>query len=321
MQRLLRVTLPLLAFALATTTVHAQAPARIISGFPPGGAVDVLARIFAEKWGEAIGRPVIVDTRTGATGQIALEAVKASAPDGNTLTVVPDSNMVIYPHTVSRPAFEPLRDFLPVAHVGRYDLALAVKTALPVNNLNEFLTWARANRAEANYGTAGSGSLLHFYGLMLGQESKTSLAHVAYRGAGPAATDLVGGHLTAAILPLGTLVQQARAGKLKLLAISGGQRSAITPEVPTMKELGFARLELAGWFGVFAPAGTPPDTVAKLHEIFQNATRVPAVREKMLAAGLEPVEMTPAALAAMIKQDYDHWRPVIKASGFTADSQ
>ncbi len=315
-----RAALTFAAFILITSHAFAQAPARILSGFPPGGAVDVLARIFAEKWGEAIGRPVIVDTRAGATGQIALEALKASAPDGNTVIVSPDSNIVVYPHTVSKPAFDTLRDFVPVAHVGRYDLAVAIKITLSANTLAEFLAWARANPREANYGTAGNGTLLHFYGLMLGEESKTPLSHVAYRGAGPAVTDLVGGHVTGAILPLGTLVQQARAGKVKIIAISGGQRSVIMPDVPTVKELGFPKLELSGWFGVFAPAATPAETVNKLNDIFRTAAHTPAVREKLLAAGLEPENISAAGLAAVIKRDYERWGPVIKASGFTADS-
>jgi tripartite-type tricarboxylate transporter receptor subunit TctC len=320
MRTAVRAVLTLSILSLAASHAMAQAPARILSGFPPGGAVDVLARIFAEKWGEAIGRPVIVDTRAGATGQIALEALKASAPDGNTVIVSPDSNIVVYPHTVSKPAFDTLRDFIPVAHVGRYDLAVAVKIALPVNTLAEFLTWARANPKDATYGTAGNGTLLHFYGLILGEEGKASLSHVAYRGAGPAVTDLVGGHVTGAILPLGTLVQQARSGKVKILAISGGQRSVILPDAPTVKELGYPKLELSGWFGVFAPAGTSTETVQRLNDIFRTAAHTSAVREKLLAAGLEPENMTPAALAAVIKRDYDRWGPVIKASGFTADS-
>ncbi|MSQ18622.1 MAG: hypothetical protein EXR39_03470 [Betaproteobacteria bacterium] len=315
-----RAALAIVLFALTAAHAFAQAPARILSGFPPGGAVDVLARIFAEKWSEAIGRPVIVDTRAGATGQIALEVLRAAAPDGNTVIVSPDSNIVVYPHTVAKPAFDTLRDFIAVAHVGRYDLAIAIKTTLLANTLAEFLTWARANPKDASYGTAGNGTLLHFYGLILGEEGKAPLAHVAYRGAGPAVTDLVGGHVTGAILPLGTLVQQAGSGKVKILAISGGQRSVIMPDVPTVKELGYPKLELSGWFGVFAPAGTPADTVNKLNEIFRTAAHTPAVREKLLAAGLEPENMTPAALAAVIKRDYERWGPVIKASGFTADS-
>ncbi len=320
MRPTLRAVLTMAMLTVAASQAMAQAPARILSGFPPGGAVDVLARIFAEKWSEAIGRPVIVDTRAGATGQIALEALRASAPDGNTVIVSPDSNIVVYPHTVSKPAFDTLRDFTPVAHVGRYDLAVAVKISLPANTLAEFLTWARANPKDATYGTAGNGTLLHFYGLILGDEAKAPLAHVAYRGAGPAVTDLVGGHVTGAILPLGTLVQQARSGKVKILAISGGQRSVILPDVPTVKELGYPKLELSGWFGVFAPAATPPDIVNRLNEIFRTAAHTPAVREKLLAAGLEPENMSPAGLAAVIKRDYERWGPVIKASGFTADS-
>ena len=124
MRSVIRTALAIVVLVLNASQSFAQAPARILSGFPPGGAVDVLARIFAEKWGEAIGRPVIVDTRAGATGQIALEALKAAAPDGNTVIVSPDSNIVVYPHTVSKPAFDTLRDFVPVAHVGRYDLAV-----------------------------------------------------------------------------------------------------------------------------------------------------------------------------------------------------
>src|SRR3990172_10391673 len=163
---LVRLFLAVAALILCAATAQAQTTARILVGYPPGGAVDALARVFAEKLAEAIGRPVVVETRTGASGQIAATALKASAPDGNTLMVVPDSALVLYPHTVRTPAYDTLKDFVPVAHVGSYDIGLAVGASVPANDLREWVGWTKADKKNATYGSAGGGTNPPFFGLM-----------------------------------------------------------------------------------------------------------------------------------------------------------
>lgn len=308
--------------ALPATTLAqgAHAPARMLVGFPPGGAVDVLGRLFAQQLSDAEGRPVIVENRPGAVGQIAAQALKAAAPDGNTLMVAPDASLVIRPQTLQHPPFDPLADFAPVAHTGNWDMAFAVNSTIPAKDLREFAGWAKADPVRSVFGSAGAGGSTHFYGLMLAQAMGIELRQVPYKGAGPAITDLVAGHIASAVLPLGTLLQQARAGKIRVLAVSGKQRSPTAPDVPTAIEQGYPSLAAEGWFGIFAPAATPQDTVARLNAVFVKAMRTPAVKERMGNLDLEIREMTPAQFGALVKSDYERWGPIIKASGFSGDA-
>jgi tripartite-type tricarboxylate transporter receptor subunit TctC len=307
--------------ALSSGPVSAQTQIRIMSGYPPGGAVDALARIFAERLAEALGRPVVVETRAGAAGQISAMAVKTAPPDGNTLMVVPDSQITLYPHTVSKPVYDTLKDFLPVAHLGSYPIAFAIHPNIPARDLQEFLAWAKAAPKNAAYGSGGVGSTLHFLGLIVGQATGVPLVHVAYRGVGPAMTDVIAGQVPAVILPLGTLLKQAAGGKVRILAHSGSARSAAAPDIPTFKELGYSAVEANGWFGLFAAAGTAPEIVARYNSIVIQAIRTAATRERLRALDLEIREMTPAEIAASLKAEYDRWAPIVKASGFSADSR
>ncbi len=298
----------------------AQTTARILVGFPPGGALDALARVFAEKLAEAIGRPVLVENRAGASGQIAAVALKASTPDGNTLMVVPDSAITLYPHTVRKPAYDTLNDFVPIAHIGSYDSGLAVGPNVPAGDLKEWLSWVKADKKNAIYGSPGPGSNQQFLGFMLAQATGVQLAHVAYKGVGPAINELLGGHVPALMLPLAQIVPLAKSGKIRLLGQSGGQRAQAAPEVPTFKELGYPTLEVSGWYLLIAPAGIRPDIVARYNEIFAQAMRTQGVRDRMRALDLDIREMAPAEIAAKIKLEHERWRPIVKASGFSADN-
>jgi len=307
--------------AMSAVQAGAQTPMRIISGFPPGGAVDALARIFAEKFTESLGRPVVVDTRVGAAGQISAQALKASAPDGNSLMIAPDSMITLYPHTVSKPAYDTFVDFTPVAYLGGFAMGLAVGTAVPAKDLNEFINWAKLSPKNTSYGTAGVGTAQHFLGLIIGQATGLTMVHVPYKGVGPALNDAIAGQIPAVILPLGTILPQAAGGKLRILAHSGSRRSPMAPTIPTFKELGYPTVEATGWFGLFAAARTPAEIINRYNDIVIQATRTPATRERLRALDLETREMSPAEIAATLKAEYDRWGPVVKASGFSADSQ
>ncbi len=304
------------AVMLLCGAAQAQAPARMISGFPPGGAVDILARIFAEKWSEAIGRPAVVENRAGAGGVVGMEAVKAAAPDGNTLIVAPESNIVVYPHTVAKPAYDPIADFTAIALAGKYVLALCVSTAIPAQDLAQFISWAKGNPKSASFGSSGAGSLLQFYGMFIAQTIGAPLTHVPYRGVGPAINDLVAGQVAAAVLPLGTILPQVNAGKARVLAHSGSVRTAAAPGVPTFKELGYPGLEQPGWFAIFGPARIRPEVLARLNETFNSALRTPATRERLIKLDLDVQEMSPGELSALIKADLDHWGRVVRQSGW-----
>jgi tripartite-type tricarboxylate transporter receptor subunit TctC len=313
----------LCAFAMACSGAMAQsarAPAKMLVGYPPGGAVDILGRLFAEPMAEALARTVIVENRPGAVGQIAAEALKAAAPDGNTLMVAPDATVIIRPQTLSKPPFDPLADFAPVAHAGNWAFALGIHAGLPVKTLADYVSWAKANPDKASFASSGAGGSTHFFGVLLGQTLGVPLTQVSYKGAGPAILDVVAGHVPATIQPLGTLLAQAKAGKIAVLAMSGRERSRGAPEVPTFAELGYASLSVEGWFGIFAPAGIPPETLAKLNGAFVQAMRAPAVRDKMRNLDLEVRDMSAAEFASVVKTDYGRWGPIIRASGFRGDN-
>jgi tripartite-type tricarboxylate transporter receptor subunit TctC len=317
--RIHRLTL-IAALVCATAVAQTRQPAHMLVGYPPGGAVDVLGRIFAEAMGEALGRPVVVENRPGAVGQIAAEALKGAAPDGATLMLAPDATVIFRPQTLSKPPFDPLADFAPVAHTGRWAFALGVNAGLPVKTLAEYLAWAKADASRASFASSGAGGSTHFFGVLLGQTAGVPLAQVSYKGAGPAILDVVAGHVPATIQPLGTLLAQARAGKIAVLGMSGRERSPGAPEVPTFAELGFPALTAEGWFGIFAPAATPAATVAKLNSAFARAMREPAVRERMRGLDLEVREMSPAEFSALVRADYGRWGPIIRSSGFKGDA-
>jgi tripartite-type tricarboxylate transporter receptor subunit TctC len=309
-----------LLIVLFATTVQAQTAVRVLTGYPPGGTVDILARIFAERLGEALGRPVVVEPRAGAAGQIAVEAVRNAPPDGNTLLVTNESALTLYPHTVKKLPYDAVADFTAIAHLGGSQNAFAVNAGVPANDLAAFVSWGKANPKGVTYGSGGYGSNQHFLGLLLAQATGVTLVHVPYRGVGPVITDLVGGQLPAGMLPLGTLLPQARSGKVRILAHSGSMRSPLAPDVPTFRELGFAPLELQTWFGMFGPAGMRPELVARYNEIVVQGLRTPAVRERMRSFDLEIRELSAAGLAAQFKAEHNRWAQVVKSSGFTAES-
>jgi len=314
-------TLFLLAGALAlvcsgASAQQARAPVRMIAGYPPGGNVDILARVFAERLSESVGRPVVVVNRPGAGGQIGLEALKAAAPDGNTLLVTPDASLVIRPLTMKVPPYDPINDFAAVAHVGAQDYAFAVAAAVPAKDLAEFASWARANAPVANFG-AGQGGATHFLGMLIGQALGVPLQPIPYNGSGPAVTALIAGQISSTVQPLGTVIAQAQAGKIRLLATTGSERSPAAPGVPTFAELGQPSLTASSWFGIFAPARTPQEVVSQLNAIFIKAMQTHAVKEKLQNLGLEIRQMTPGQFAAVVKADYQRWGPVIKSSGFS----
>jgi len=312
-----------LALVLVATGAAAQssrAPARMLVGYPPGGAVDILGRLFAGPMGEALGTSVIVENRPGAVGQIAAQVLKGAAPDGTTLMLAPDATIIFRPQTLAKPPFDPLADFVPVAHTGNWSFALGVHAGMPVKTLAEYANWAKADPERAVFASSGVGGSTHFFGVLLGQTLGVPLRQVAYKGAGPAILDVVAGHVPATVQPLGTLLAQAKAGKITVLAMSGKERAAAAPEVPTFAELGHPGLSADAWFGIFAPAGTPSATVAKLNATFVQAMRTGAVKDKLRNLDLEVREMNAQEFAALVKRDYASWGPIIRASGFRGDN-
>lgn len=308
----------LLAVVLAAfaALASAQGAARVIVPYPPGGSIDAFARYLAGKLAEATGRSFVVENRAGAAGAIGSAAVKGGPTDGSLLLMAPDSNISVYPPTVTKPAYVPHTDFVGIAHTGSYRIALAVNASVPASDLRSFIAWTKTQSAPVAYGTAGAGTNLHFYGVLFAQTSGANMTHVPYRGTGPAVVDLVAGHVPAVMLPMAALIPHARSGKIRLLAQTAEDRPANLPGVPSFKEVGFPMLAFAGWYGMFAPAGTPADIVNRYNEIIVQTIRSPDARERMRSLELESREMSAAEFQAFVRADTERWAPIIRNAGF-----
>ncbi len=317
---LIALTLMALGSAL-TAPAQAQIgeqPVRIIFPFGAGGSGDALSRLIAEKLRAGLNRPVIVENRSGAAGRIGVQAVKSAAPDGMTLLLTPIAPVAVYQHVYKSLGYDPLTDLDSVAQVGTFDFGIAVGPKVPVKSLKELVTWAKANPNEANYATPGAGTLPHFLAVLFGQRAGLDLRHVSYRGSAPALTDLIGGQLPMIVTTLSDMTEMHKAGRIKVLAVSGAKRSQFMPEVPTLAEEGYD-ISATGWYGLFAPAKTPPDFIAKVNRIVVDAIKSPDVSERMLTMGLQPTGTSAAEMAAIQKRDSAFWAPAVQASGFKAE--
>ncbi len=307
----------------AAPGAHAQAgsrqPLRVLVPLPPGSTSDVVARLIAEQLGEGGGPPVVVDNRAGASGRIAVEALKASAPDGRTLLLTPVAVPVIIPIVFKDAGFDPAKDLAPVTQVATFEYALAVAADHPPRDLIGFVTWARAHPKQANFGTPGAGSIPHFLGTTLGRAAGIELTHVAYKGVTSLETELLGGQIPAGVSALSDFVPLHRAGKLRILAVASERRSPLVPAVPTFREQGYPSVEAVGWHGVFAPAGTPRAAIDSLSGAIVAALQAPELRRKFAALGIDPTGTTPEQLAAIIAADTARWRALVAASGFSAE--
>jgi tripartite-type tricarboxylate transporter receptor subunit TctC len=308
-----------LGVALAPpAAAQSDKPIRMIVGFPAGAAIDTLARMIAEKMRLILNQPVIVENKTGAAGRLATEFAKAQAPDGTTLLMTPLAPMVTNPHSHKGLRYDVFRDFAPVSHVANFQLAFAVGPGVSAGTLREYVELVKKDPKMGNYASAAAGSIPHFLGVMFARTAGVTLTHVPYKGTAPALTDLLGGQIAAVSTTIGDISPLHKAGKIRALAVSGAQRSEVLPEVPTFREQGYD-LEGNGWYAVFAPAGTPKETIDRLSRAIAQAVQAPDVRGWILKGGLEPTGTTPEALAEIHKADYAKWGAVIRASGFTAE--
>lgn len=318
----------LLVAALAMSVLQdasAQAaftrPIRIVVPVTAGATTDVIARLVAEGIRESIGQPVFVENRPGATGRIAADALKRAAPDGTTLLVAPMVVSVLGPLVFRDLGYDPSRDFAPVAQISRYSLAMAVRADHPARTVPEFVAWARANAQRASYGTGGSGSLPHLLGVLVGRAADVAMIHVAYRNLGQVEAELLSGQIAAGITALGDVLSLESAGRLRIIATSGIERSTRVPEVPTFVEQGFPSVIASGWNAVYAPAGTPKAMLDQLSAAIASTLRTPAVRAKLTSLGVEPTGTTPDELTAIIAADIAHWTPIVKAAGFAPEAR
>jgi tripartite-type tricarboxylate transporter receptor subunit TctC len=304
---------------------HAQAPvagtASIISGFPAGGMGDFVARPVAERLRGKYAPSLVVESRVGAGGRIAVEYVKRAAPDGMTILQIPSSPMVLYPNTYKKLNYDPLADFTPVTSTVTYAFSVTAGPGLPaeIRTLADFLKWAKANPRQASYGVPAAGSALHFAGMMLARASGVELQHVAYRGGAPLLQDVMGGQIPVSINVIGEVAPHIKAGKLRSLGVTSAQRSMFLPDVPTLAEQGFKDIVVQEWLGWFVPAKTPGEQVARLNSMVREALKAPDVVEGLAKNSLQPFTQSTEEFAAMVKSDLARWAPIVKATGFTAE--
>jgi tripartite-type tricarboxylate transporter receptor subunit TctC len=295
---------------------------KVITGFTPGGTSDAICRRVAAKMAPGYGKSVVVENRSGAGGQIAIQAVKTMTNDGSVILQTPMSMLGIYPHIYKKLSYDPIADLTPVSQGAIFDFGFAVGPAVPasVKSMPDFLAWCKANPDKANFGSPASGSTPHFIGALAGRAAGIELKHVPYRGTQPAILDMIGGQLQAVSGPVGEFTQHVAAGKCRLLATTGSARNKFAPAVPTLIEQGMKDMAFSEWFGFYLPAKAAPDVVARANAALRAALAAPETIEGLELMGLESRSSTPAELAALLKADFERWGPLVKAIGFTADS-
>ena len=316
--RLLRTATAAIVGLLATAIAHAQLnepPIRVVIPYAAGGVGEAMMRVIAEAMRTRLGRTIIIENRPGAAGRLGIQSVKDAPADGSVLLFTPIAPMAVFPHVYDRLGYDPVRDFAPISQVASFDLAVAVGAHVPARSLKELVDWLKADPARAAYGTPAAGSLPHFLAVLFARHAGLDLRHVAYKGNAQALTDLAGGHLPIFFTSTQDLVEAHRANRIRILATSGRERSPALPEVPTFAESGYG-MRGDGWYGLYAPATTPPDIIARLNAAVVDAVRRPELISRMMALGLRPTGSSAAELAEIQRADSELWGPVIKASGF-----
>ena len=320
-----RVLILLLACAVSSFA-HSQAARdypskaiRIVIPFAPGGGTDTLTRLIAQKMSEAWGQPVVADNRPGAGGTIASDVVAKASPDGYTLLMGMIATHAMSPHLYKNLPYDVIKDFAPVTLAVVSPNILVVHPSVPANSIGELIAFARANPGKLNYGSAGTGSPAHLAGELFRSLAKADIVHVPYKGGAPAVTALLAGEV--ALMFAGPIesLPQVRSGKLRALGVTTPKRYDAARDLPTMLEAGLAGFELTQWNGLFAPAGTPPEIVAKLNAEATRILGLADVKERLLKAGFEPAPSTSKEFTDFVKRDYERWGAVIRNAGIRLD--
>ena len=312
----------LLCFSCFAT--HAQGwpskPVRIVVAYPPGGGIDVMARQIAEKVTPAWGQPVVVENKPGANTILVTDSVAKSPADGHTILMTTDATFSINPHLYSKLPFDTQRDFIPVTMLVLLQQLLVAHPALPANTLEELIRIAKAKPGSINYASYGSGSQPHLSGEMLKNKAGIDLVHVPYKGISLAVPAVMAGEVQLTFAGIATSMPQLKAGRIKPIAIGGPKRSPLLPEVPTFTELGYPEVETHAWFGLFLPAGSPPNAVARIHTDVKRVLEEPEFRQKQLIEkGYDVVGSSPDEFAAYIRKDSESRGRAVKISGARAE--
>ncbi|HEX7272235.1 MAG TPA: tripartite tricarboxylate transporter substrate binding protein [Casimicrobiaceae bacterium] len=303
----------------ACAQTYPAKPIRLVVPFPPGGTTDILARDVGERLTEALGQPVVIDNRPGAAGNVGSDLVAKSAPDGYTLLMCTVSTHAINPSLYSNIPYDHIKDFVPVVLVARVPNVLEVNPGVPVNTVADLIKLAKEKPGQLNFASSGSGTSIHLSGELFKTMAGVDMVHVPYKGSAPAVADLMGGQVQLMFDNLPSSLQQIKAGKLRAIAVTSAQRSPALPDIPTIAESGLPGFEATSWFGVLAPAKTPPAIVNLLNITLDKWLQSPEGKAKLIAQGALPAGGTPEQFAAYIQSETEKWAKVVKASGAKVD--
>ncbi|MGO4390386.1 Bug family tripartite tricarboxylate transporter substrate binding protein [Variovorax sp. M-6] len=314
-----------LALAAAAPWARAQDPAafperplRIVVPFAPGNTLDTALRQVAEEFKKNTGQPLLIDNKPGGSGIIAAQTVMSAPPDGYTLLLANTSMFTVNPHTFARLPYDPEKNFKPVSNFLGASMVMAVNNSVPANDIKEFVAWAKAHPGKVSFASFTAGNSSHFAGVLLNQRAGIDMVHVPFNGTPPAVTNLVGGQVDAAFLPLLAVKPQVDAGKVKVLAVTSPQRSALMPQVATFREQGYPDLEIYIWAAIAAPAGTPDAVIARLNGEFVKILRSAELKEKWKTMDFETLPSTPQEFTRFAQADSKRWAEAVRISGFKA---
>jgi tripartite-type tricarboxylate transporter receptor subunit TctC len=295
-------------------------PVRVVVGYPPGGGHDFTARVIAQRLSDVLKQPFVVENRTGASGTIATEGIAKGPADGYSFLVASPAEVVVGALAGLKMNYDWEKDLAPVTVIGDTPLAIAVHPSVPARSMRELIAYAKANPGKLSYGTPGSGSSMHFAGESLKAIAGLFIVHIPYRGAGPAVSDLLGGQVPMGIMGMPPVVGPHKAGKLHIIAVTSEKRSAATPDIPAVAELpGFAGYSFTNWTGVFMAARTPPAAIERLAAEIGKAVREPAVRDKLVAAGVDPLGLSTAQFVQFLAKEKDSYSKIARARAIKAD--
>lgn len=319
MFRIFFLVLTFLLSAQSGAQTYPTKPIKLVVPFPPGGVADIIARPLAENLSSYLGQTVVVDNKGGATGTIGASFVANAPADGYTLLLGTSNEITMSPTLFKTLPYDPNAAFTPITPVGDFPNVLVVGPSVTSKNFNEFVELIRSKPNRVTFASSGTGSTNHLTAVLFANQAKLEIVNVPYRGGGPALADLLGGQVDALFATLPSAMAQIKAGKLRALAITGNVRSAVLPEVPTIKELGIPGVTVTTWNGVLAPANLPPQLLKQLHEAIVHVAKEPSFKEKMLSVGVEPTTSSPAEFSVRIRAEYERWSALIKRSGMTIE--
>ena len=302
----------------AQTAAWPERPVKLVVGYAPGGATDVLARLVAIKLGEQLGQTVIVENKSGANSNLGAELVARAPADGYTLFMFSIANTInasLYQHL----SYDPLKDFEPVGLVAKVPNIMVVNAALPINSVADYIRFAKESKDGVTFASSGAGSSIHLSGEMFKMLSKANMLHIPYKGSAPAVNDLLGGQVQSMFDNAPSALPHVKSGRLRALAITSAARSPLLPDVPTIAESGFPGFDVQSWFGLVAPTGTPKPIVVRLNAELVKILAMDDVRQRLTDMGASRAPGTPADMGKFMASEVNRWREVVKASGAKAD--